>query len=522
MPGTVNRDDASSSVPVTDVALSPVIYWLAAVKLAVHLVTIRGYGWFRDEFYYIACSERLDWGYVDHPPLVALVAAVTRWTLGESIVAFRLPAAVAGAATVVMAGVLARELGGARAAQGLAALGVLCAIIYLPLQHILSMNAWEPLTWTLCAWLVVRALTRGDTRWWVLAGVVAGVGLQSKHSMLFFGFALACGLLLSPARRVLATRGPWIMGVLAAAIVLPNVIWQIQHGWPTLEFMQNAQLHKNRALPPLTFLKQQLLMMNPIGAAIWAAGLGWLLLAARGRALRAFGWAYLVLLGLFLVTGAKDYYLTPYYPILFAAGGVALERWSAGRRWRLVATRVVLPVTLAVTSTLLAPLALPVLPVDAYVRYARALGVTVEQSERHEQGRLPQFFADMFGWHELVDAVVAAAATLPPGDRERAVILVRNYGEAGAIDFLGRARGAPPAISGHNSYWHWGPGRATEDILLILGGGAAEHDECGSLEQAAFVSCTDCMPYQNNLPIWVCRNLSVPIDEAWRGVKHYN
>ena len=180
---------------------SPVL-WLAGVKLAFHLFIIQGYGWFRDEFYYIACAEHLDWGYVDHPPLVALVTAATRALFGDSLLAIRLPAALAGAATVVIAGVLARELGARRFGQGLAALAVLVATIYLPLQHILSMNAWEPLLWGAVALFVIRALDGGHVREWVYAGIVSGVALQNKHSMLFFGFAWSwdCSCRLPAAR----------------------------------------------------------------------------------------------------------------------------------------------------------------------------------------------------------------------------------------------------------------------------------------------------------------------------------
>src|SRR3954462_16026521 len=200
--------------------LHPIVFWLAGVKLAFHLVIIQGYGWFRDEFYYIACGEHLDWGYVDHPPLVAVVTATTRFLLGDSLVAIRLPAALAGAATVVLAGLLAHELGARRFGQGLAALAVLVATIYLPLHHILSMNAWEPLLWSGVAVFVIRGVDRGRTREWVYAGVLAGIAFQNKHSMLFFGFALLVGFVLSPARRTLLTRGPWLMGAVATAIFL--------------------------------------------------------------------------------------------------------------------------------------------------------------------------------------------------------------------------------------------------------------------------------------------------------------
>jgi hypothetical protein len=500
--------------------LYPVVLWLAGVKLAFHLIIIQGYGWFRDEFYYIACGEHLDWGYVDHPPLVALVTATTRAVLGDSLAALRLPAAVAGAATVILAGELARELGARRFGQGLAALAVVVATIYLPLQHILSMNAWEPLLWSGVALFVIRALDRGHTREWVYAGLLSGIALQNKHSMLFFGFALLVGLALSPARRVLQTRGPWVMGLIAAAIFLPNVMWQVRHGWPTLEFMEHARAHKNLALPPVAFVRQQVLVMNPVNAVVWVGGLGWLLAAPAARGWRFLGWAYLALLVLLIITGGKDYYLAPYYPMLFAAGGVAIEWGTAASGWRRAA-RVGLPAAMLLIGAAAAPLAVPVLPVDTYLRYARAAGFQAPPSERHQIGRLPQFFADMFGWRELVDAVGRVASALPPADRAKAVIVTRNYGEAGAINFLGRGR-VPHAVSGHNNYWLWGPGEASRDVLLILGGRRDEHAECGSLVQGGIVACGDCMPYENNQPIWICRELKVSIDEAWKGAKSFN
>jgi hypothetical protein len=501
--------------------LHPIVLWLAGVKLAFHLLIIRGYGWFRDEFYYIACGERLDWGYVDHPPLVALVTATTRGLLGDSLVAVRLPAALAGAATVIVAGVLAYELGAKRFGQGLAALAVLVATVYLPLHHILSMNAWEPLLWAGVTVFLIRGLDRARAREWIYAGILAGIGLQNKHSMLLFGFALLVGLALSPARRTLLTRGPWVMGGIAAAIFLPNVVWQVQHDWPTLEFVQQARAHKNLALPPVAFILQQVLVMNPVNAVVWASGLGWFLVAPAARGWRFLGWAYLALLVLLIASGGKDYYLAPYYPMLFAGGAVAIERWTAAAGWRR-AVRVLLPALMLLVGAAAAPLAAPLLPVETYVQYAQAAGIQAPPSERHRVGRLPQFFADMFGWRELVDEVVRVAGTLPPDDRAKAVIVTRNYGEAGAINFLGRGRDAPLAISGHNNYWLWGPGHATRDVLLIVGGRPDDHDECRSLERGGTIRCGDCMPYENNQPIWICRDLEVTIQQAWHGAKSFN
>lgn len=502
-------------------ALAPAVWILALGKLALHLAFIRGYGWFRDELYYIACSQHLDWGYVDHPPLIAAVTAAVRATLGESVVALRLVPAVTGALTVLVAGMLARDMGARRRGQSIAALCVLTAPVYLSLHHVLTMNAFEPLAWTLFAWLVLRAAASGSLRTWVWAGIVAGLGLQMKHSMAFMGAALVAGLVLSSARLVLRERGVWICAALAGLIALPNVIWEVQYGWPTLEFMRNAQQFKNEPLPPGRFVIEQVLMMNPATAIVWAGGLGWLLGSRAARAWRPLGWAYLALFVLFVATGGKPYYLSPFYPILFAAGGAAIDTVLAGRTAAVRIVRIALTAAVVIMGAVGMPLGLPVLPVDTFVAYAERLGVAPASGERHEQGRLPQLYADMMGWDAMVDAVAHAAAALPPADREKAVILVNNYGEAGAINFLGPNRGAPPAITGHNNYWLWGPGKASSDVLLILGGAADEHRECGSLEQVGMVRCGDCMPYENDQPIWVCRDLPVSFDAIWPGEKEF-
>jgi hypothetical protein len=516
--------------------LAPAVWALAIGKLALHLAFIRGYGWFRDEFYYIACSQHLDWGYVDHPPLIAVVTAAVRATLGDSRVALRLLPALAGAATALAAGVLAREMGARRWGQALAALAVLTAPVYLSLHHILTMNAFEPLAWTVLAWLVLRAAASGSVATWIWAGVVAGLGLQMKHSMAFMGAALAFGLVLSSARRLFLQRGVWICGTIAGAIAVPNVIWEIAHGWPTLEFMRNAQRFKNEALPFGRFVVEQVMMMNPAAAIVWGAGLVWLLgsmwRTRRGPTGRDFsagvppwsalGWTYVTLFVLFVATGGKPYYLAPFYPILFAAGGAGLGAVLGGRALTMRAARVAITATVAITGAIAAPLGLPILPVETFVAYAGRLGVTPSSGERHTRGRLPQIYADMMGWDAIVDAVTRAAATLPPADRDKAVILVSNYGEAGAINFLGRGRAAPPAISGHNNYWLWGPDGASSDVLLVLGGEASEHGECGSLQQVGTVECGDCMPYENHKPVWVCRDLHVSLEEVWPGEKHYN
>ena len=510
--------------------LAPGVFVAAAAKLIVHLATIRGYGPFRDEFYYIACSERLAFGYVDHPPLAPLITAASRLVLGDSIVLLRIVPAIAGAVTVVLAGLIARQMGAGRLGQVVAALCVLAAPQYLALNHFVSMNAYELVFWPLAALLLSRVLgtlSEGGTpplASWIWLGVVMGLGLQNKLGMAFLGFGIAVGVVATSARRLLWTRGPWIAAGIALLIFLPHLVWQVLHGWPTLEFMDNARRFKNVALPPGTFLGEQILSMNPAAAPVWIAGLVWLLAAPAARPFRLFGVAYLAILVVFLATAAKPYYLAPYYPILLGAGGVVVERARDALSSRVAARGLALAAcgVPVLAGIVVAPLALPVLPVDQYIRYAAWLGVGPTPAERHEPGLLPQFYADMFGWHELVDAVERAAATLDPADRERAVVFVGNYGEAGAINHLGRDRPVPRAISGHNNYWLWGPGEADSRVLLIVGGTVEEHDECATVEEAARSRCTYCMPYEDDLPVFVCRDLQQPIDELWQAVKHYD
>ncbi|HXO19928.1 MAG TPA: glycosyltransferase family 39 protein, partial [Thermoanaerobaculia bacterium] len=304
---------------------------IAAAAGVLHLAFVGRYGYFRDEFYYLACGRRLDWGYVDHPPFVALVARFAHGLFGDSFLAIRILPILAGSLTILLTGLLARELGGGRYAQTLAALCAAVAPHYLFVFHILSMNAFEVLLWTAAALIAARLLNGGDPRLWLLFGALCGVGLENKHSMAFFGIGVFVGLLLG--RRWEALRNPWLWlgGLLAGLLFLPNLLWEVRHGWPTLEFARNAQAVKIVALTPLQFLGQQVMLLHPFTAPVWIAGLGFLLLAPAGRRWRPLGWAYLVVLGIFLAQTAKAYYLTPYATILFAAGAVAAGRLAERR-----------------------------------------------------------------------------------------------------------------------------------------------------------------------------------------------
>lgn len=494
-----------------------------AVKLLLHLVAITRYGYFRDELYYLASTEHLAWGYVEHPPLSIALLALVRSILGDSLPALRLVPVLAGAATVVLTALIARRLGGGRAAQGLAALTALMSPVFLGTDRYYSMNALDLLFWALASLVVLRALATGKRRDWAVLGVVLGLGLLNKVSMAWFGGGLFVGLLATPQRRALLRAGPWLAAAIAALIFAPHVIWQMGHGWPTLEFMRNATTLKMVSTTPVAFLEQQVLEMNPGAAPIWIAGLVYGIAGFRGRSDpgQILPWIYLSVLALLLAQGhSRASYLAVAYPPLLALGSVAVERFSdrIGRRWM----RPTLAGLVILLGAVAVPMALPVLPVTAFVRYQAALGLAPRTEERNEMGALPQDYADMFGWEQMTALVAEAYQRLTPAEREQCLIFGQNYGEAGAIDVLGRKLGLPPAVSGHNSYWIWGPRRQEWDVVIIIGG--EREDNAAFFDQIEIVGQTRSewsMPYERGLDVSIARKPKMPLREAWPRVKRY-
>jgi hypothetical protein len=492
----------------------------ALAKLALHLFFSGQYGYFRDEFYYLACGERLDWGYVDHPPFVALAAHVARTSLGESLFALRLFPAVAGALTLFLIGLIARELGGGRWAQALAALAALVAPVYLALPGFLSMNAFDLLFWALAFYLVVVILKHDRPRLWLLVGVVAGAGLMNKYSMGFWGAGLVAGLVLTPARRYLRDKWIWAGGAAALVIFLPHILWQIQHGFPTREFIRNATEMKIAATSPVEFLATQLLFVHPMGAVVALAGLAFLLFAAQAKPFRALGWCFLAVLAILLATRSKPYYLAPAFIPLLGAGGVALEAWLRGPK--LAWVKPVFAILLVAGGAVTAPFVLPVLPVETYIRYAEFVGLKPQSGERSELGKLPQHYADMFGWPEMVETVAKVYHSLPEKERSECAIFGSNYGEAGAIDFFGPRHGLPKALSGHNKYWLWGPRGYSGQCVITVGERREDVAKVfEEVELAAVFTHPYVMPYENNLPIFICRRPRVSLAAYWPMTKKF-
>jgi hypothetical protein len=503
----------------------PDYFWLMLIaftllKLFIHLVTNLwgGYGYFRDELYYMACSQHLDTGYVDQPPLSILILAGSRSLIGDSLFALRLIPAIIGAANVLMTGLIVRELGGKNISVVLASVASIVSLAGLASDSAYSMNCFDYLFWTIAAYVFVRLLKTSENHYWLVLGIIMGFGALNKIDMLWYGGALVVGLLFTEYRSDLKTQWPWVAALIALAIFHPYILWNIRHDFAHLEFIRNAASQKYAGLSAKTFAIGQLLVQNPVTAPLWIAGLAGLLFRRAWFPYRALAFAFLAVFLLLILNGSsKAEYLSPAYGMLFAAGGVALENWLA--RARAVAD--IYAVMLA-AGIILAPVVLPILPVNAYIRYAALMGVTPSSSESNELAELPQFYADMFGWEEKVAAVARVYHRLSPEEQSRCAIYGENYGRAAAIDFWRSKYGLPASIGSHNNYWIWGPRNYTGDVVIVLGGdleGAQHYFE--KAEIADSVSCRYCMPYENHLKIFLCRGLKIPMAQLWKELKHY-
>jgi len=499
-----------------------IAFALALLKIFLFILAGNQYGYFRDELYFLACAEHLAFGYPDHAPLSVFLTDFSRRIFGDSLYAIRLFPMLAGVLKIILTGLLVREFGGKHFATLLACLCVLIAPIYLAGDNLLSMNAYEPIFWMGCALSYVWAIKRKNPNYWLLLGAFAGFGLMNKHSMVFFGMAFIAGLLLTEDRKIFINKYLWFGGVLAFVIFLPNLIWQFNNDWATLELLRNVQkTGKNVVLAPHEFVFQQIFILLPLTAPVWLAGIWYLLFDKNGKRFRTLGIAFLITLALMILLKAKHYYLAPVYPMLFAAGGVfwenLLERSRFGRIGKLA-----FPILLLISGAVFALVALPLLPVEKYVAFQDAIGISPPKTEVGHQGVLPQHLGDMFGWEEMTAKVAEVYNSLPPEEREKAAIFANNYGEAGVIDFFGRRYNLPKAISGHQSYYLWGHKNYDGSVIIILGDEKEDAEEfCQSVEEKTRVGVPLAMK-EENFNILICRGLKTPLPDFWKQVKHWN
>ena len=488
-----------------------------AIKLALHAFTsLRHYGYFRDELYYLDMARHLDWGYVDAAPLIAVYARLAL-LMGGSLAALRIIPALAGAGTIVLGVLIARELGGDRYAQALTAVCLLLCPARLMMDSLMTMNAVEPLFWMGCTLVVARFLRTRNSCLWPWFGVLSGFGLENKHSTLFFGFAVTVALLLTAHRREFLKPWIWIAGAIAVALFLPNLLWQVHHHFPTLEDLENLRRSgKNVVLGPLAFTIQQIVANHPAFFLVWFPGLVYLL---RKRRWRVLGLTFAIFFATMEIAHAKDYYLFPIYPLVFAAGAVVIERWLDNRAsWMHPAVLGIL-VLLALP---LVPLFTWMLPPQTYLAYAHALGFKQQKAEVHHEGPLPQPIGDQFGWPQLAADVAQIYSSLPPDLRSRTGIIAGNYGEAGAIDLFGPKLGLPTAISDHQNHYYWGPPKGSYDAFIVIQWDQDDVERLCKSWEAPVTHYNEWGMGEENRPIYLCRGPKFTLADRWERWKHWN
>ena len=508
----------------SSVKTSAFVWLVVAGFAALQLATASRYGYFGDEMYHMACGEHLAWGYVDQPPLIAVFAWLTRHLFGTSVFAVHVFPAIAGIVLVWLTGRIACELGGGPFAQALAALCSACAGIYLVLFHIFTMNAFEPLFWMGCAYVLIRIIKTGNQKLWLWFGLLAGLGLENKYSMAVFGFAIVAGLVLTKERKALASKWIWIAGAIAFLIFLPNLLWNVQHHWPFLELMRNIRASgRDLAFTPLGYLRAQVFLMTPVTAPIWLLGAFYFFFFTSGTPFRVLGWTLVAVLGVFIVLHGKDYYATPVYPMMFAGGAIALEQIAA--RKNMAWLKPVAIVLVLAGSLALLPLVSPVLSPEAFLRYQAKLPFKIQPDEKSMLAEpMPHYFSWSFGWEDMVRGVAKAYNSVPYEERADTAIFGNNFAEAAAVDLIGPKYGLPKAISGHQTYWLWGPRSYSGQTMIVLGdtpeGARHWFEEVTVLQELH----NPYAPPWENRPVLLCRRPKrfSSLSEAWPKMKNWD
>jgi hypothetical protein len=495
----------------------------AAVTFLIHIAsslwgTHLGYGFYRDEFYYLDCGRRLAFGYVDHPPLVALQARLAELLFGVSPTGVRIFSFLGGGVIVGLTGLLAWEFGADRRTQILAMTGVMAAPLFLGVTNFLSMNAIEPCFWMGALFFVLRLAegTAGPYDW-IFFGLLTGLGIENKHSTVFFLVALTVGLLLTPQRRILFTRQCAAAVVVILLVALPNLLWQVHNHFPTYQFLERVrESDKNVRLSVPLFLYDQVKVLLYSTFPLWFGGLLWLAFSARARRWRFVAITYVVFVSIMIVLGGKYYYLGPIYPVLFAAGAVAFAQIVLRPRW-INAYSIVLGLTVLFIT---GPITLTVLPP---ARYNALTGIFSPDSVRMEKftSPLPEVLSDRFGWPEMVQGFASRYNALPPEVRAGTAIFCDNYGEAGAVDILGPKYGLPAAIGGHQNYFFWGWNDYNGDSVLTLGDSPSQFtgEYAEVIDLGAFDSPWT-MDYERR-HFYLLRYRKQPFAASWEQVRYW-
>ena len=481
------------------------------IKLLLHFLTNTNYEVHRDGLLYIELGKHLSWGYQSVPPSIAVLANLSRLMFGDTVFGINFFPAIIGAISLILIGIMVKEMGGNKMAQFIALLAFLTSPAYLRSNTLLQPVSFDQFYWLLIAFLIFRLIDTEKHVYWIWIGMATGMAFLNKYSVVFYMFAFLISIFLTPLRKWMKTPYPYIGGVIALLIALPNLIWQYRHDWPVVSHMRELSETQLIHVRIDIFLLEQF-MMNFPAVIIWLAGLVFILFIREGKKYRILGLMYILTLAQLIILRGKPYYSLGLYTMLFAFGGFILVKWFQGK---LVFLRYLVIAFNLIFALLFLPMSLPILKPDKYIRFMHKIGL--ENSQRWEGGdyhELPQDYADMIGWEELTQIVSDAYNSLTPAEKERCTIFANNYGEAGAINFYGKKLGLPPAISFNDSYLLWAPDSISGDILIKAG------DSDDLVEMFNYVQIVGRITTRNareeGLPVYLFKNPKTDVGKYYR------
>jgi hypothetical protein len=495
--------------------LISLILSIALLNLIIYLSTqaFFAFGFFRDELYYLACANRVQLGYVDHPPFSIYILSVWKSLFGDTLFVIRIVPAIISSATVFMIGLFTMRLGGGKAAIIISTVAYMLAPIFLGMNTIYSMNTFDFFFWITAAYFFLRIIQEGNPKLWLVLGVVLGLGLLNKTSVFWLGAGIFVGTIFTPLRKDLKTKYPYIAALITFLIFSPFIIWNLNHDLAHLEFMQNAALRKYGGLSPISFILDQILILNPLAILIWLPGIIFYFFKKDFKQYRAVGFIWFTTFIILIANiHSKGEYIAAAYQLLFAGGAVMLEKWSAARKRGWIKYAVVVQVLIA--AIFISPLARPLIPVENFQDYQSMIGIDPPDNEGNQLKELPQFYADMFGWEELAKNVSEVYLTLPEEERKNTVVYCSNYGKAGAIEYYSKKYPLPKVVSPHNSYWYWWDEAGTPTTIIIIGGRIEDHlTSLEDVEAAGVHKTKYAIPYENNLTIFIGRGFKRTLRE---------
>jgi hypothetical protein len=488
----------------------PLIAALSFVKLLIHLIGNRNYGFHRDELLHLSTSEHLDWGYFEFPPFIALVGKVAHFIFGYSLSGIRFFATLAGVLILILCCLIAKELGGKKKAIMLAGLAVLAFVPFYRNHMLFQPVVFDQLFWTLGFYFLIKYFNSKNVKFLIYLGITAGCGLMNKYTFLIWLLGIVVGLIFYDKGVLFKNKIFYAAGLITLLIFLPNIIWQWQHDVPVLLHLQKLKESQLDKKGPFDFAVEQL--KHPFTLTISLIGLFAYFFDSNLKKYKAIGIAAVVIFCIMWTAQSKGYYFFAIYPVLFAAGAVKIEKLLQLKpKWNYaVAALLILPVIPFI------PGAIPILPISTYVSYLDL------KPEKNGRVVITYDFADMFGWAEQVQLVDSLYQSLPLNQREKCMIWAENYGEAGAIEILGKKYNLPNPVSSHGSFWTWGTGNTKGEICISIGNEEEAVERVFSdFKLVKMIKHKYAIDEENNIPVYLCSNPKIDIKQNWKSLENH-